>query len=505
MFNHTKQASSRFLDEACLFPNNIFIMKWQNILFSGLILLAFSLACTPKTSQEVTQTEPPVEPAPPPVEEETQVSPCPKFSDAPDPDGITDKYVIYRDFLKAGQWEQAYKLWQDVYAVAPAADGQRNTVYADGIRFYEHFLAQTDDQEKKEEYIDNIFRLYDEIDRCYPEGGYIAARKAFDYYYKYTDLATKEDIYALFKQSIDTDGLKTPDFVINPFTALLIDLHEQGKVSDEEAKKYEQQIRAILQEGLDNCEGVACERWKIIQEYAPDRLQYFETVKGFYDCEYYKEKYYPDFLAAQQDCDVIRTVYSRLKWGLCSEMDEAFKEVIRAGNENCVVETIGPAKLGYNCLKEADYQCAIDNFIQAANDAEDNEKKAQYLMLVAKVYQTHLRNFPKSRQFALDATEVRPNWGEPYLHIGRLYASSGPLCGPGRGWDSQVVVWPAIDMWSKAKQVDPSAASEANKWISQYAQYMPKKEDVFIRNLNAGDSFFVGCWIQRSTRIRTAD
>ena len=170
-----------------------------------------------------------------------------------------------------------------------------------------------------------------------------------------------------------------------------------------------------------------------------------------------------------------------------------------------MVETAGPAKIAYNCLKEADYQCAIDGFIEAANNTDDTEKKGQYLLIVAKIYQAHLRNFSKSRQFALDAAEVRPNWGEPYLHIGRLYASSGPLCGPGRGWDSQIVVWPAIDMWNKAKQVDPEAAAEANKWIGQYAQYMPKKEDVFIRNLKAGDSFFVPCWIQRSTRIRTAD
>jgi tetratricopeptide (TPR) repeat protein len=329
--------------------------------------------------------------------------------------------------------------------------------------------------------------------------------KAFDLYYKYQDRATKEEVFAMFKEAMDTDGLKTADFVINPFTALLIEMYDQGKVSDEEAKKYEQQIRAILAEGLKDCEGVACDRWKIIEEYAPNRLQYFETVEGFYDCEYYMDRYYPEFLAAQEDCDVIRTVYSRLKWGMCTEMDERFKELIRVGNENCVVETAGPAKIAYNCLKEADYQCAIDGFIEAANNTDDTEKKGQYLLIVAKIYQAHLRNFSKSRQFALDAAEVRPNWGEPYLHIGRLYASSGPLCGPGRGWDSQIVVWPAIDMWNKAKQVDPEAAAEANKWIGQYAQYMPKKEDVFIRNLKAGDSFFVPCWIQRSTRIRTAD
>ena len=85
-----------------------------------------------------------------------------------------------------------------------------------------------------------------------------------------------------------------------------------------------------------------------------------------------------------------------------------------------------------------------------------------------------------------------------------LYASSGPLCGPGTGFDSQIVVWVALDMWNKAKSLDPAAAPEANKFIRRYAQYMPNKEDIFIRGLKEGGTFKVPCWIQRNTVIRAA-
>ena len=116
----------------------------------------------------------------------------------------------------------------------------------------------------------------------------------------------------------------------------------------------------------------------------------------------------------------------------------------------------------------------------------------------------HLKSFSKARDYARIAAKQKPNWGEPYLLIGRLYASSGPLCGPGRGWDSQIVVWPAIDKWKYAKSIDPSAAAEANKWINQYSQYMPNVEDIFIRGLSEGQSFRVPCWIQENTTIRAA-
>ena len=174
------------------------------------------------------------------------------------------------------------------------------------------------------------------------------------------------------------------------------------------------------------------------------------------------------------------------------------------GNQNCKPEP-GPAELAYILLREAKYPEAIEAFQKAIEEEEDVNKRANYALTIAKVYNVHLRNFPRARQWALQAADMRPGWGEPYILIGRLYASSGPLCGPGTGWDSQVVTWPAIDMWVKAKAIDPSVAKEANKWIGRYSQYMPNREDVFIRSLKAGDSYYIGCWIQTSTTIRTSD
>ncbi len=477
-------------------------MKFKSIVILCCLNLAF-MACSPKTQIATTEVEETPTLETPDPEEDESLSPCPKFKDAPNPDEVETNYVLYRDFYKVKEWDKAFELWQKVYNVAPAADGQRNTVYADGIRFYEHFLRNTKEPGKRNEYIDRIFELYDEIDECYAEGGFIVGRKAFDLYYKYKDRASREEVFQMFKKSIDIDDMDTKDFVINPFTALLVELHAEGKVSDEEAKKYELKIREIIKNGLENCKGTGCERWEIIDGYAPARLEAFEIVKGFFDCDYYLNKYFVDFETAPQDCDVIRTVYSRLKWGGCSEADEKFQQLIEAGNKNCV--EAGALKKAYAALREAKYTEAIELFQAAIDEEEDRIKKASYTLIISKVYNAHLKNFPKARQYALQSAKLNPKSGEPYILIGRLYASSGPLCGPGRGWDSQVVVWPAIDMWVKAKSVDPSVAAEANKWINQYSQYMPNKEDVFIRNLKAGQTFRVGCWIQETTRIRTAD
>lgn len=478
-------------------------MRTKNFLsFAAALILASVIACSPKTTAPVVQEE--VKPVPATPLQDTTLSPCAKFSDAPNKEDAETNYVLYRDFLKAGDWNQAFDYWKKVFAVAPAADGKRNTIFADGVRFYEHFMAQTQDSLQKEQYIDRIFQLYSGIDSCYHEGGYANGRKGFDLFYKYPHRATKEETFQTLLTSAQKDNGMMRDFIINPFTALLVELHEAQKISDADAKKYEQMIRASLAKGLSECKGKDCDRWKIVEEYAPLRLEYFETVKNFYDCAYYKAKYYKEFEAAPNDCDVIRNVYSYLRWAGCADDDTQVVAVVRKGNELCVERERGPAAVAYECLRNADYRCAIDGLNKAAAETNDPVQKSAYLLTVGKIYYAHLKNFPKARQSFQQAADARSNWGEPYIWIGRLYASSGPLCGPGRGWDSQIVVWPAIDMWNKAKRIDPSTASEANKFIGQYEQYMPDRAEVFSRLLKEGDSFFVGCWIQERTTVRAA-
>ena len=476
-------------------------MKYLKILVSPL-LLSVLLGCSPKI-QVATQTESkPTLDSLPKVERPKGF--CATFDQADNPQEALRNFVLYRDFLKDTDWDQAYEYWVKVYEQAPAADGKRNTVLADGIRFYEHFLELEKDSVKREQWITKIFALYDRIEDCYPAGGYVPARKGFDLYFTYPDRASKFEIYTLFKKAWDIDGEEVPDFVLNPFTSLLVDLYFLNEIPLEEARKYSSALSQRLKKGLKDCEGSACLRWKVIEEYLPLKMEAFETVKGFYDCSYFMDKYYSQFLNSPDDCEVIREVYSRLKFAGCSEAEEKFAALIQKGNEKCAPEK-GPAEVAYICLRDADYSCAIDGFIKASREVADTKKKAEFLLLAAKVYYVHLKNFSKARQFALEAAATRPNWGEPYLIIGRMYASSGPLCGPGRGWESQVVVWVAIDAWVKAKNVDPAFTTEANKMINQYARFMPNKEDVFIRGLKTGEKFYVGCWIQESTTIRTVD
>ena len=462
-----------------------------------LLIFIGIFGCTPKISQPVAETQNEA-----PVVAKQEAGPCSTFDQASDKETAMNAHVIYRDFLRANNYEEAFPYWERAYQLAPGADGKRNTHYADGIKFYEHFLSQEEDPEKRKEYVDRIFAFYDEIEACYGEEGYVSGLKAFDLYYKYKDRSTKDEIYKLFTKSMNIDGMKANYFILNPFTDLLVRRFQAEEIPMPEAQKYAKMVADRLAEGMKSDENKP--QWQIINEYLPQRLEAFEGSRGFYDCNYFTEKYFQLFLEDSTNCEVIEDVHGKMRWGGCDSTHIQLAMVAAAAKRHCSRKVEhSDAKKAYLALREGNYEEAISLFQIAADNASDLEKKSNYLFIIAKIYNAHLKNFPLSRKFALEAASHRPNWGEPYVLIGRLYASSGPLCGPGRGWDSQIVVWPAIDKWAYAKRIDPSVAEEANKWIGRYSQYMPSREDVFQRTLQQGQSFKVGCWIQENTTIRS--
>jgi hypothetical protein len=461
------------------------------------------IACSPKAGESVTKAE-----DPPPVPDKTEFTDHPCMTLNKLPYSIKDEtetaYVLYKDQIKMGNFKAAYPLWKKAYHNAPAANGSIKYQFEDGIAIYKHFYAEATDSILKRNYVDTIMQIYDKRIECFGEPAYIAGRKAFDYYYVFQDESDPEEIYALFKQVLDAKGAKTDYFVVNPFAKILTDKVLDEEISIEEGSKYANILLETIEQGTQS--GENAEAWEIINSYAPARLEILEGVEGFYDCDYYLKKYVPLYIDSDNDCEIINKAYSRLLYGQCDKNLAIVKELAAAKEKKCYTPPPqeGPLKLAYNAYTEGRYKEAVRLFDDFVALTEDPAKKAKYNLLIAKIFYGDLRNFPESRRYALESAKWDPKSGAPYLLIGKLYASSGPLCGPGRGWDSQIVTWPAIDMFVQAKS-DPAVADEANKLIRTYSQYMPTREDIFSRSIEKGSTYKIGCWINRTTTVRTSD
>jgi tetratricopeptide (TPR) repeat protein len=475
-------------------------MKYIISIFAAVIFISV-YSCSPKTAPVVVKT--PVVEVPTKQEPE---NPCRRFSDLSSAkrDEVETAYVLYKDLVKEGKYEEAFPLWTKAYYGAPASNGRVKYQFDDGVKIYSNRYTNESDLAQKLVYVDSVMSIYTKRMECFGEEAYTKGRMAFDYYYTFPGTKSDDEVYEMFKINFDVNGKKADYFVVNPFTKLLADKIIAGTVSNEEGRKYAKLIGQTVKNGQANCKGVLCESWAIIADYAPAKLESLEGIDGFYDCDYYANKYYARFEADSTNCDMINLVGRRLKRGGCAADDPRLIKVTEAYIAKCKVETpttgLSPAFTEYN---EGRYREAIVLFQQYVDEQTDPAKKFKYTMVIGRIYYGDLKNFPKSRQAAREAAKIDPTSGEPYMLIGKLYASSGPLCGSGRGWKSQVVTWPAIDKFTKAKNLDSNVAAEANKFIRQYKQYMPTKEEIFQRRLKVGGSFKVPCWIQENTTIRS--
>lgn len=465
-----------------------------SFLLCGLFILS---GCASKTIGATTSPE---QVEPPEVSANPQ---CVTFSKSVYPDDAINAHAVYRTFLRSNDLEAAFPHWLRAYELAPAADGKRSFHYTDGVRFYKDFFYKSQDENEKKGFVEKVRKLYEAGLHCYPGEYHLYGMYAFDLYYSFRAYATDAEIYDLFKKTLDHDGERTGAFVLNPFTDLLISRFKAGEIPVEETRLYVDLVRRTLAYGLTSSNEI--DNFKVVESYVPARLEELETVEDFFPPSYYKEKYMAEYERDSANCEVVQTVYSRLRWGKVDEADPAVQWLgVRMATDCRIEETFTMAQQALDALQAGRYRDAVKGFEEAAAETDDIERKARYNLLIAKIQYAHLKSYASARNYALKAAKLKPNWGEPYILIGKLYASSGPLCGPGRGWDSQVVTWVAIDKWQYAKSVDPAVSDEANKLIAQYAGFMPSVEDVFQRNLQEGQSYTVACWIQETTRIRAS-
>ncbi|MBK6563972.1 MAG: hypothetical protein IPG18_02000 [Saprospiraceae bacterium] len=470
------------------------------------INLVFFQHCTPKVAEEMTL----------PKEEKEEVvtnnnpkSVCSTFDDlnGADKENATTAYVLYKDFIKANRYEEALPIWRTAYTLAPASNGRVKYQFDDGIKIYKYLIEKTTDEAQKKKYVDTIYQIYDKRIYCFGDEAYVNGLKAFDGYYSFQRYFDTTTVYNWFTSHIDSKGKHSEYFIVNPFSKMLYDGVVSGKIDKKQGLHYAKMVGKIVEHGLKTCKEAQCATWEIINSYAPVQLELLEGIENFYDCEYYVDKYIPLFHAYPDSCEIVNTAFGRLSSGGCDPKGKELTELAKVKSKKCYTapESPGLARLGYDEYQKGNYKKAIQYFENFAQESKDNETKAKYYLLVAKIYYGDIKNFSKSRSYARKSAEYKNKWGEPYLLIGKLYASSGPLCGPGTGWDSQIVTWVAVDQFQYARSIDPASAAEANKLIAQYSKFMPNSEDLFFRNIKKGSTYFVPCWIQEETKVRTSD
>ncbi len=150
-------------------------------------------------------------------------------------------------------------------------------------------------------------------------------------------------------------------------------------------------------------------------------------------------------------------------------------------------------------MKKGNDPKALEYFKRAVDLETDNYKKANYLYNISKMMKDKGR-FGEARSYAYKALEARPSIGRAYLLVASMYAKSAKSCG-NDVFGTRMVYQAALNKARRAKAVDPSISSTAQKHINSYASKAPSTEDVFNEGKQSGSLYKIGCWIGESVRI----
>ena len=401
---------------------------------------------------------------------------------------------------KAENYTDAVRTWKAVYNNCPASS---KNIYIYGPRIFKALFAKETDAAKKKEYLDLVMEIYDKRMQYFSNvdsKGTILAFKAYDYKELTGEDVDHKVVYKLLGEAIeDMKSEMYPSdayghYMISSLMVFLQDKSKKDQYINDYFRTLEYMDDAIenakANNDADNANYIATVKESVENAFVNSGAGDCKTLQGFYSAKFADNKDNVEFL---------KKAIGALSQIGCTDTDFYFD---LSENLHRLTPTANSAiGLANRSLQNKDYEDALKYYEQAAELEEDREKSSDYMMTLSQILFSQ-RSYSQARQAAYDALKFKPNNGEAYILIAKMYASSA------EGVFSEaekrgLVFSAAIDKLLKAKAVDSGVSSEADKLIRQYSNYYMEKADAFMMGLKEGESIYVPGWIGETTTIRT--
>lgn len=396
---------------------------------------------------------------------------------------------IYTELVKQKNFEEALPAWRYVFLNAPAF--QMNT-YIRGEDIIEFMIKKT----KKKEYVDTLMMVFDQRIKYFGDNpkygeGYLLGRKGLALFmYSNNDVNMIKQSYATLRKAFEIDGPKIhPNTVVVTF-GVASELAKKGELDREEFINLYMKLADFLTQRIN--EGK--------KAYADSKAKIDGILfdSGMADCKTLADLLTPRFEADKTNLENLKEISSLLKRRECTDLplyaavaEELYKLEPSADAAYSLAMMFGAKK---------DF-ARMEQYIKEAIDkSTDPQSRCDYYLRLAQIYMAK-KDFAKVKTLCQSALKDVANCGQAYILIGKAYAFGSEKY-EGDDFDKHTVFWAAVDKFIKAKQVDPSVASEADGLIKQYSVYFPTKDEGFFRSITAGSSVKIGGWINETTTAR---
>ena len=402
---------------------------------------------------------------------------------------------LFHESVKNNQFEEAYGFWLPVYQSRPDLN---KAIYTDGAKILDYRYQQATDDNVRKALRDSILQLHDDRIKYFDEAkypdAYVLGVKAMDYLTYFTEDELALPAYGWLKESVTAMGAKSQITVLRKLVEVSYNIYKSN------TEQYGDQFLADYQQAAAVLDQIATEGGKnaghaVSQKAYIDRLY---AASGAADCGQMDQMYASVVAESANDIEKLGSIMKLYRRLGCTESDVYFAAAEHAHKLQPTDESA--AGCAQMCIKKEDYAGAVEYYKQALSLVANEDDKADYLYRMANVY-VAMKNYQQGAAYAQQALDINAEDGRCYLLLGICYASA-------KIYDDPIlqrsVFWVACDMFRKAKTVDASCTSDANKLIATYSQYFPSKEDVFFhRDLNEGAPFRVGGWVGKTTTCRS--
>ena len=420
-----------------------------------------------------------------------QAQPADKYGG--DKEACGRNYTIYYEMYKLGQYDAAIPFWQKTVSICPKFS---LGLWKSGEKMYQKRIDALDPSIEREGLIDSLLWIYDQ--RIIHFGndprsskGYVLGRKALSVL-KYKK-ANSDQAYAFLGESLALEGAKSKSDIVLTYMQVSRHLFKDGMINAENVlQDYELCMSIIDAKLLDKPND------KLITR-ARQGIETHFTKSGAADCDALLSVYESKFSDNNTDKEWLKKVRRQLKTASCTDNDFFLNLTIAMFD----IEPSGDAArdIARMFLQREDYGKAAIYLENALELNLPDEDKAKSWYELGYIQYNHFKNYSDARSSARNALAIRPNWGDPYLLIGKVYVDVRETVYD-EEFDQNTMFWAAVDQFAMAKKVDPEIAEKADELIQTYSRYFPSSETMFYYGLKDGQDYTIGSWINVKTKAK---
>jgi len=421
------------------------------------------------------------------------------------------KYNLFRADFKSKKYDVAYENWLWTFDNCPTLS---INIYKNGLVIAEHLYKKTTGVEKTEAKA-LVEKIYLQRLKHFPKE---KPGKMYSQYAMFMDKAGEGEskVFGLLQKSYDADpkqmGVKA---IFKYFSGVIernkdnniqgiFDMHDNLlDVVNAKMDKLSQEVDKLRE--LEEADKELTDRQNYLKKAYSTNLKGLGQVEGglgamlekYATCDRLIPLYEKEFEVNSTNAVWLKRSVSRLYNKGCTDgifYDKMVEKYVNADpSSDAYVFYAGMQ------MKKGNETKALEYFKRAVNLETDNYKKANYLYNIAKMMKDKGR-FGQARSYAYKAVEARPSLGKAYLLVASMYAKSAKSCGNGV-FGTRMVYQAALNKARRAKAVDPSISSLAQKHINSYSSKAPSTEDVFNEGLQSRSPWKIGCWIGETVRV----